>query len=68
MQLDLVVRCKRCGRDQSAEYCRDCRMVAPKMCAGGLDSRGMREKRKREFEEFRAEREMLRRVAGFNSR
>jgi hypothetical protein len=68
MQLDLVVRCKRCGREQSAEYCWDCRLVDPRMCAGGLDSRGMREKRKREYAELRAEREMLMRAAGRTTR
>lgn len=64
MQTDVMVNCKRCGLRQSAEYCRDCRMVAPRMCAGGLSSRGMKEKRRRELAELSAEREMWLRVAG----
>lgn len=58
------LRCRRCGRWQSAEFCMDCRDVDPRFCADGLTARDIKALRHQLVMARRAERAMLLRAVG----
>lgn len=58
--------CKRCGIGTGADYCRDCRSVAPDFCRDGRGAVQLRHERAAARAQARVERLMLYRMIGYN--